>query len=95
MTPTIDLRPLIQCRFLSVKYKIFFKQAQPAKSRHRVVRPRMSEDTPGQSVVQVLVPQLPDVVAEAGLPPSSVGKAGPMLVKAGLPRLVLKLFFFS
>ena len=47
----------------------------------------MSEDTPGQPVVQVLVPQLPDVVAEAGLLPSSVGKAGPMLVKAGLPRL--------
>ena len=87
MTPIIDLHLLIQRRFLSVKYKIFFKQAQPAKSRHGVVRPRMSEDTPGQPVVQVLVPQLPDVVAEAGLLPSSVGKAGPMLVKAGLPRL--------
>ena len=87
MTPTIDLHPLIQCRFLSVKYKIFFKQAQPAKSRHRVVRPRMSEDTPGQPVVQVLVPQLPDVVAEAGLVPMSMVKAGPVLVKYNVNEL--------
>ena len=87
MTPIIDLHLLIQRRFLSVKYKIFFEQALSAKSRHGVVWPRMSEGTPGQSVVQVLVPQLPDVVAEAGLPPCSVGKAGPVLIKAGLPRL--------
>ena len=47
----------------------------------------MSEDTPGQPPVQVLVPQLPDVVAEAGLPPSSVVKARPMLIKAFFPVL--------
>ena len=39
----------------------------------------MAEDTPGQSEVQVLVPQLPDVVAEACLVPVSVVKAGLML----------------
>ena len=31
----------------------------------------MSEYSPGQSVLQVLVTQLPDMVAEGGLPPSS------------------------
>ena len=47
----------------------------------------MAEDTPGQSVVQVLVPQLPDVVTEAGLVLVPVVKARPMLIKAFLSRL--------
>ena len=47
----------------------------------------MAEDAPGQSVVQVLVPQFPDMVAEAGLVLVPVIKARPMLIKAFLPHL--------
>ena len=85
MAPSIDFRPFVQSCFVAIKYKIFFQEAESANTIDRIVWPRMTQHPPGQSVVEILVLELPDVVAQAGLVHVSVVKAGPMLIETGLP----------
>ena len=85
MAPSIDFRPFVQSCFVAIKYKIFFQEAESANTIDRIVWPRMTQHPPGQSVVEILVLELPDVVAQAGLVHMSVTKAGPMLIETGLP----------